>query len=248
MYHTFSTLQPLLSSAGGRGVSRSSSHEVGESGGIMKMLGGGVKLSTPVVELMVHAVESIKILCEDVSRREGVAGMSHLTPQGLDVVGGVYSGGECVEMLLNYLPLFRDLFSVIMATFKKIQSHVSIGMGFAILHWYAPWNHYFAQVVYLTGSDDHSHKDRHENSLKFSNLEKFTDGGVSDVGGAYIGDDDGSEMYSPSPVSTVSSSGEVGGVYTLYSDAMHSEDDKDLSGKKLFLNKAHQVNTSNHTH
>lgn len=38
------------------------------------------------------------------------------------------------------------------------------------------------------------------------------------------------EMFSPSPVSTVSSSGEVGGVYTLYSDATHSEDDKDLSG------------------
>lgn len=53
----------------------------------------------------------------------------------------------------------------------------------------------------------------------------LSDGGGSDVGGEEEGD-----LYSPSPVSTVSSSGEVGGVYTLYSDMMHSEDEKDLSG------------------
>lgn len=43
------------------------------------------------------------------------------------------------------------------------------------------------------------------------------------------GEDEG-DLYSPSPVSTISSSGEAGGVYTLYSDAANSEDERDLSG------------------
>ena len=67
---------------------------------------------------------------------------------------------------------------------------------------------------------------------------KFSDASVSDVGGGEAAGsgaagegDDGSEIYSPSSVSTVSSSGEVGGVYTLYSDMVHSEEEQELSGK-----------------
>jgi hypothetical protein len=52
----------------------------------------------------------------------------------------------------------------------------------------------------------------------------------STEGGVACGDgEEDNEMYSPSPVSTVSSSGEVGGVYTLFSDLVHSEED--LSGE-----------------
>lgn len=49
------------------------------------------------------------------------------------------------------------------------------------------------------------------------------------------------ERYSPSPVSTVSSSGEVGGVYMLYSDATHSEEDDEASGTfvKLSISTPH---------
>ncbi len=42
------------------------------------------------------------------------------------------------------------------------------------------------------------------------------------------------ETYSPSPVSTVSSSGEQGGVYMLYSDATHSEDEEQEGSGKGF--------------
>ena len=73
----------------------------------------------------------------------------------------------------------------------------------------------FLQVVSLGSSTSEDHKDKV--------LE------CAEGGGAFGGDgEDGGETYSPSPVSTVSSSGEVGGVYTLFSDALHSEED--LSG------------------
>ena len=63
---------------------------------------------------------------------------------------------------------------------------------------------------------------------------KFPNGGVADGGVTFSRDkEDEGEMYSPSPVSTVSSSGEVGGVYTLYSENIHSEveDEQELSGR-----------------
>lgn len=90
----------------------------------MKLL-GGVKLSVPMVELLIHAVDGVRTLCQAVGvvRREGTAGSEHLTPQNLDV-GGAYSGWACMDMLLTYLPLFKNLFSITMATFKKVQAHV----------------------------------------------------------------------------------------------------------------------------
>lgn len=70
----------------------------------------------------------------------------------------------------------------------------------------------------------------HEQALRLCVLEKLADVVLPDVSRAFIGEgEDDSEMYSPSPVSTVSSSGEVGGVYTLYSDALPSEEEQDLS-------------------
>ena len=131
VYHTFSALQPLLSAAGAGRTSRSSSHHepAAESVGMMKVL-GGVKLSVPMVELLIHAVDGVRTLCQTVGvghREGGVADSSssseHLTPQTLEV-GGAYSGWACVEMLLTYLPLFKTLFAITLATFKKIQSHV----------------------------------------------------------------------------------------------------------------------------
>lgn len=93
----------------------------------MKVL-GGAKLSMPVVDLMVRAVEGVKFLCEEVggARKEGEGKAAHLTPQGMDV-GVVYTASDCVEMLLGYLPLYKDLFSLLMATFRKIQAHVGGG-------------------------------------------------------------------------------------------------------------------------
>lgn len=92
----------------------------------MKAL-GGVKLSMPVVELLIHAVEGAKVLCAEAGEenREG-GGTTHLTPQGLDVSVD-YSAWECMEMLLGYLPLYKDLFSLVMTTFRKIQAHVCSG-------------------------------------------------------------------------------------------------------------------------
>ena len=130
VYHTFSTLQPLLSSGGKSAPRPEGIPGISETGGIMKVL-GGIKLSVPAVELIIHAVESVKFLCEEVdeTRGEGEGGATHLTPQGMDV-GVVYSASECMEMLLGYLPLYKDLFSLVMATFKKIQAHVSgVGWG-----------------------------------------------------------------------------------------------------------------------
>lgn len=94
----------------------------------MKAL-GGVKLSMPVVELLIHAVEGAKVLFEEVGEgtREG-GGTTHLAPKGLDV-GVAYSAWECAEMLLGYLPLYKDLFSIVMTTFRKIQTHVCGGEG-----------------------------------------------------------------------------------------------------------------------
>ncbi len=92
----------------------------------MKVL-GGVKLSVPMVELVIHAVDGMRTLCQAVGggKQEGVASSGErLTPQGLEV-GVAYSGCVCVEMLLTYLPLFKTLFSISLATFKKIQTHVS---------------------------------------------------------------------------------------------------------------------------
>ena len=74
--------------------------------------------------------------------------------------------------------------------------------------------------------------DKHEHSLKLSLLEKISKFSriVSDMGSTLGGDvEDEGEAYSPSPSSTVSSSGEMGGVYTLYSGT-NSEDDKESFG------------------
>lgn len=90
----------------------------------MKLL-GGVKLSVPLVELILRGVEGLRKLCDQ------VAGMGRelardvpLSPLKFEI-GAVYSASQCLEMLLTHLPLFRDLFSLVMATFKKIQTHVS---------------------------------------------------------------------------------------------------------------------------
>lgn len=95
----------------------------------MKVL-GGIKLSMPAVDLMVHAVEGVKFLCEEVgvAHKESEGKTVHLTPQGMDV-GVVYTASDCVEMLLGYLPLYKDLFSLVIATFRKIQAHVGGGGG-----------------------------------------------------------------------------------------------------------------------
>lgn len=96
-----------------------------ESVGMMKVL-GGVKLSVPMVELLIHAVDGMRTLCQavGVGRKEGGVASENLTPLTLEV-GGAYSGWACVEMLLNYLPLFKNLFAITVASFKKVQSHVS---------------------------------------------------------------------------------------------------------------------------
>lgn len=72
--------------------------------------------------------------------------------------------------------------------------------------------------------------EKHERLLKVSLLEKLSERLVAaDKVAAGVDskelEDDG-ETYSPSPVSTVSSSGELGGVYMLYSDGSHSEDEE----------------------
>ena len=111
---------------------------------MVKFLGGG-KLNIPVVELMLHVVEGVRVLCEETrvssssspeegGRRkeggedQGAGGSRRLTPQGLDV-GGVYSSGQGVEMLLSYLPLFKTLFTLLMTSFRKVQAHVSMHNG-----------------------------------------------------------------------------------------------------------------------
>ena len=90
----------------------------------------------------------------------------------------------------------------------------------------------------LTGSDSthqpHPHSkassDKPETQgQKLSLFERLLSekGGGPDSGGP--GEEEG-EGYSPSPISTVSSSGEVGGVYTLYSDMVQSDEEKVTSG------------------
>ena len=101
-----------------------------------------------------------------------------------------------------------------------------------------------------TFSDEHTHllkaqgsSDKQESLLKASLLKAtllekisgklpFAERSVGEEG--VEGEEDG-EHYSPSPVSTVSSSGEVGGVYMLYSDATHSEDEEEASGTTIIF-------------
>lgn len=99
-----------------------------------------------------------------------------------------------------------------------------------------PEDHTHKLASSLASSSHRTPHDHTPHPLKAA-LDKFTADAAScssDVGTGDGGDDD-SEAYSPSPVSTVSSSGEVGGVYTLYSDVIHSDDDQDLSGWWLLI-------------
>lgn len=97
---------------------------------MMKML-GGIRLSVSMAELVLYAVENTAVLCEEVGLSSGrevqgsEEGYSSLSPEGIDVSGGKYTSRQCVEMLLTHLPLFRMLFSVTVAAFKKMQAHVS---------------------------------------------------------------------------------------------------------------------------
>ena len=97
----------------------------------------GAKLSVPMMELMIHAVEGVKVLCEEVMVMGGdvltVANGSNvgkereefLSPQNLDI-GRTYTSCQCVQLIITYLPLLDHLFSLIVASFKKVQNHVSL--------------------------------------------------------------------------------------------------------------------------
>lgn len=134
--HTFASLRPIL--LPGRGAGRTS--ESGEVAGLPKLQGiANARMSVPVADMMIHAVEGVKSLCEDVTvvgtsgsgamedgtvGAEAGGGEASLTLQNLDVCH-TYSSQVCVEMIISYAPLLNHLFSLIVAAFKKIQSHVS---------------------------------------------------------------------------------------------------------------------------
>ena len=125
IYHTFSSLKPLLSSARNMSV-RSTAPEQAESGGMMKIL-GGVKLSVPMIEVLIQAVEGVRLIGEDIRGTRGKDVSSRpisISPSSLDVCSS-NSSWQCLDMLLKYLPLLNDMFSLLVATFKKLQSHVS---------------------------------------------------------------------------------------------------------------------------
>ena len=73
--------------------------------------------------------------------------------------------------------------------------------------------------------------------LKASLLEKISEkstpaeSGLTEEGGH--GPEEVRERSSPSPISTISSSGEVGGVYMLYSDISNSEDEEEEASGML---------------
>lgn len=134
IHHTFSSLRPLLSPWKLAGTGKFA--EGGEALSSAKSL-GGARLSVPMVELMIHAVEGVRVLCEEVTvtgsdvsdvlkvGEDGGGGGEFLTPQNLDL-GCTYSSWQCVQLIITYLPLLDHLFSLIAAAFKKVQNHVSV--------------------------------------------------------------------------------------------------------------------------
>ena len=129
IHHTFTSLRPIL--LPGRTAGKPG--ESGEAAGVPKPQ-GTARLSVPLAEMIIHAVEGVKSLCEDVTvvggggaeAGKGVESREEesLTMQNLDVCR-TYSSWQCVQLVLDYLPLLHHLFSLIVATFKKIQNHVS---------------------------------------------------------------------------------------------------------------------------
>lgn len=95
----------------------------GETVGASTRSLGTVRLTTPLVELLIQAVDNLRILCEEMSVVTKDSEATPLTPQSFEV-GGVYSSHLCVDMLISYLPLFKDLFSLVKAAYKKIHAHV----------------------------------------------------------------------------------------------------------------------------
>ena len=116
-----------------------SSTESSDVPGLSRPPTGNARLSVPLAELMIHSVEGMKSLCDDVtvvggastshsSKREGLGMEGKLTIQNLDVCE-TYSSYKCVETIISYLPLLNHLFSLVVASFKKIQNHVSVQRG-----------------------------------------------------------------------------------------------------------------------
>lgn len=96
---------------------------------------GGARLSMPMMELMLHAVEGVRVLCEEVvlGGEVMIVWEEFLTVQNLDV-GRTYSSWQCMQLVLNCLPLLNHLFTLIVASFKKIQAHVSVDCSFSDMH------------------------------------------------------------------------------------------------------------------
>ena len=95
---------------------------------------GGVRMSVPMMELMIQAVESMKVLCDEVAvvRGKGLnleheerAGEKFLTVRNMDVMQ-TYSNWECIQLILTHAPILNHLFYLIVTAFKKVQAHVNM--------------------------------------------------------------------------------------------------------------------------
>ncbi len=177
-----------------------------------------VKLSVPLVELTGRAVQLSQNLAEGVEVGGGPADSdsSPLTADSLNI-HTAYSNWQAVQLLFTNLPLLRLLFSLLFNSFKKAQTLATAHHG-SSAHPSASQRESSAPIKTRTEKEDRMAK-----LIELSWSEKISEK-IAAGGKEGENEEEGSER-TPSPVSTISSSGEVEGAYTLYtSDGSQTSD------------------------